>query len=78
VRWTFDRYLLEAVFYKAEHPEQRLGQAYFNILVRIRPLLAESIRWGALDPFHSDDRFPQFLNHVSAFWDFYDREEGES
>jgi hypothetical protein len=39
-----------------EHPDWRRGQALFNALHGIDPVLADRIRGTAADPFHSDSR----------------------
>jgi hypothetical protein len=38
----------------------RAGQAAFNFLHDLNPELAEQIRGTQLDPFHLDDRLPEF------------------
>lgn len=44
-----------AVQYKHEHPAQRLGQVYFNVLHVMRTDLANEIRGTAFDPFYKKD-----------------------
>lgn len=60
----FSNYLYAVERACHEHPEWRLGQTYFNILFRMDPVLADSIRSGKLDPFYLDKRIPEFLKFV--------------
>jgi hypothetical protein len=43
-----------------EYPEWRYGQALFNALHRMDPVLANKIRSGPSDPFHDDGRIEAF------------------
>lgn len=44
----------------------RKGQAAFNALYSLAPGWADSIRGGKLDPFHRDDRLPEFYAFVDS------------
>jgi hypothetical protein len=47
----------------------RLGQAAFNILIDVRPDLAERVRGKVtLDPFYKDANLPAFLEWVASHW----------
>jgi hypothetical protein len=41
--------------------DQRNGQAYFNAAYSIDSAWADSVRATDLDPFHKDDKVPDFL-----------------
>lgn len=43
------------------YPQYRVGQAYFSCLQDLAPELAEMVRGGPVDPFHHDERIPDFL-----------------
>jgi hypothetical protein len=60
----FTDYQRQVVDYHRAHPEQRNGQAHFNVLYQMNPHLADEIRGTVLDPFHRDDRVPAFLTVV--------------
>jgi hypothetical protein len=49
---------------------QRAGQATFNALAQLAPVIAEEVRATPLDPFHRDERLP-------AFWAYVDRRLAE-
>lgn len=49
------------------HPEWRVGQAYFNILHRLHPEVADAVRGTSKDPFYNDTRIPAFLDEVAAY-----------
>lgn len=49
---TYEEYLAAIGDYRVTHPEQRAGQASFNVLVQLRPDLSEDIRGTVLDPFY--------------------------
>jgi hypothetical protein len=60
-------FLAELVAYQSAHPEQRAGQAHFNVLHRLHPELANEIRGDRmLDPFHVDERVQAFREFVMA------------
>lgn len=46
--------------YRAQHIEQRQGQASFNVLYLNRNKWSNEIRSTDLDPFFYDDRLPAF------------------
>lgn len=48
-----------------EHPQQRIGQAYFNAYAIAYPVQANRIRCTVLDPFHDDSRLGAFLEAVA-------------
>lgn len=49
------------------HPEWRPGQAAFNAFHRIDPAGADKIRSTAFDPFHVDDRLPNFWQWLAGY-----------
>lgn len=52
--------------YLLEHPEQRFGQAAFNVLHEIAPWVAETLAGDPdLDPFHRNDNMPTFMAYIS-------------
>lgn len=57
---SFQGYLDAVVASRTEHPEWRLGQAFFNVLYELRPDLAERARATEFDPFYND-RILDFL-----------------
>jgi hypothetical protein len=50
--------------YQKQFPAWRKGQAFFNALMELSPLLAEEVRGTDLDPFHIDDKVEAFLMWV--------------
>ena len=46
----------------------RRGQFAFNVLLDYKPIIAESVRGTSFDPFHDDERLPQFFEHVTKCW----------
>ena len=52
------------------HPEWREGQAYFNLLAKDYPEIAEKIRGTEYDPYYADhmknpqERIDKFLNYI--------------
>lgn len=50
----------------ADHPEERMGQCYFNALYAVEPELADEIRGTADDPFYDDGCIPEFMGLVCA------------
>jgi hypothetical protein len=60
----FTRYQNRVDRYRKEHPEQRYGQAAFNVLYDERPELANQVRATLLDPFHVDERLTAFLRFI--------------
>lgn len=68
MRKTFTDFLYEVSREKAEHPEWRIGQTYFNVLRDMHLGLAEEIRSGTYDPFYRDETLPEFLIFVAENW----------
>jgi hypothetical protein len=58
--------------YIADHPEQRIGQAVFNVLAEVRPDLAERIRGTELDAFYSNPDYQD--GKLDAMGEFIDKE----
>lgn len=48
----------------SEHPDWRWGQALFNALYTLDPVLANQIRGTAADPFNDVIRAPEFMEAV--------------
>jgi hypothetical protein len=47
----------------------RIGQAAFNVLVDVRPDLADRVRGSfQLDPFHKDANLPALLEWIFLHW----------
>ena len=51
------------------HKNQRKGQRAFNLLYKVRPRLAKSIRDTYDDPFYKDEILPYFLSRIEKDWD---------
>lgn len=49
------------------YPDWRPGQAAFNAFHRIDPAGADKIRSTAFDPFHVDDRLPDFWQWLAGY-----------
>lgn len=49
------------------HADWRPGQAAFNAFHRIDPAGADKIRGTAFDPFHVDDRLPDFWQWLAGY-----------
>lgn len=47
---------------RKEYPRWRKGQTMFNVLLDLRPDIAERIRSTELDPFHRDEVVPKLLD----------------
>jgi len=65
---TYKEYVAAVDQKIAELPYWRAGQAAFNVLWDIRPDLANEIHTSKLDPFHRDDRLPEFYEWVEENW----------
>jgi hypothetical protein len=65
--YTFEEYLAVAKT-TTKHPSLRKGQAYYNALHSMHPVLARQICGGDLDPYHDDNLIPAFLSYVEAHW----------
>lgn len=48
--------------------EWRVGQTYFNLLRSVAPRIADEIKSGPHDPFHSDSISTSTHLHVSQMW----------
>lgn len=66
---TFAQYLLEVGYSYYFNKEWRYGQTCFNVLYELDPELANQIRGTDLDPFHLDERVPEFLAKVRDEFD---------
>lgn len=65
---TYEEYV-EAVSDKLDTlPYWRKGQAAFNVLWEVRPDIANEVHTTKLDPFHRDDRLPEFYEFVKENW----------
>ena len=64
----FSDYLLEVSYSYVRQFELRYGQTCFNVLYLLDPDLADSIRGTDLDPFHNDNRVPEFLKRLRDEW----------
>ena len=47
--------------YMSHHPDQRLGQAAFNMLYEIFPEEVGRLRGSMVDPFYNDNKINNFL-----------------
>jgi hypothetical protein len=61
-------YAYAAAKYQAEHPEQRLGQAHFNVLRTFDPEFADEITGTELDPFYDDGNLGPMLDALGRRW----------
>lgn len=67
---TFEDFLKAVEDAHRTYPTWRTGQAAFNVLHRIRPMLAESIRGNwSIDPFHRDHNLDVFYDFVHSNWE---------
>jgi hypothetical protein len=70
---NFVKYLEDVVnTYDEAYPHLRWGQTYFNVLCKYAPNLALNLQGTDLDPFCSDHKIPQFIEHVKERWSMYD------
>lgn len=53
-------------------PSWRTGQTAFNILVQVRPDIAEMVRGSLYDPFYQDSRLAGFYDFVLRHWEVSD------
>jgi hypothetical protein len=53
----------------AESRDLRLGQVYFNLLMLIRPDLAEMLRGSLRDPFYKEHISAETEEIVASKWD---------
>jgi hypothetical protein len=49
-------------------PDWRQGQAAFNALCKVSPILAEEVRGSLRDPFYQDSRLDAFYEYVELNW----------
>lgn len=59
----FKTFLDEWCVFQERHPEQRVGQAAYNVAYHLwgrEPVLD----FGTADPFYNDDNLPAFLNLI--------------
>lgn len=64
---TYWDYVAEVGKARYLFPNWRLGQAYFNVLARLRPDLADDIR-QEVDPFYDDELVSEFARRVLENW----------
>jgi len=55
-------------FYSAHHPNERKGQALFNVLAKVRPDLSEQIRGTPFDPFYKDSVIESCSLWIEQHW----------
>lgn len=67
---TFKDFVIHGADYANQmaYHKWRKGQSLFNLLVRIRPDLAEMIRGSDYDPFNRDERLPDFYDFLIRHW----------
>lgn len=55
--------------YRAEHPEQRAGQAAYNVLYEFDPEAARQVHGTPLDPYECDyETLNEFRSWLRARW----------
>ena len=60
----FSEYFKTVSSMVVEHPEWRIGQTYFNVLLDFYPNIAEEVRGTEFDPFYQDGQIEKFLAFV--------------
>lgn len=60
----YTQYLMYVARYMRLNPQQRRGQAHFNVLYIGHPSIANMIRGSEIDPFYDDSRLVEFLESV--------------
>lgn len=65
---TYEEYVAAVTNKLKDYPTWRQGQAAFNMLWEMRPELADQVHTSKLDPFHRDDRLPEFYEWVEDNW----------
>lgn len=65
---TFQEFIHAVQLYRMKYTQQRVGQAFFNVLYEVRPDISEQVRATTLDPFYRNDRVAPFLRFVKANW----------
>lgn len=66
--YDFGRFLERASRHKAENPQMRAGQAFYNVLHSVDTQLADKIRSTSVDPYYDDSRLAGFLSYVYQAW----------
>ncbi len=61
---NYEEFLEAAMRYRYRYPEQRVGQAFFNALVKPHTGLAEQIYGTLMDPYYDNRNLPAFLQKV--------------
>lgn len=62
----YEQYLAMVAGCRALYPDQRAGQAHFNVLSEEYPDIADQM---STDPFYDDARLPAFLVQVESLMD---------
>lgn len=60
----FEELLKAHVYLLNKNPYLRIGQAFFNVLSRRHPELADEIRAASIDPFHNNSVLPKAMAYV--------------
>lgn len=60
---TYIEFLRRLHAYKYHNPEQRLGQAAFNLMLELCPDQANKYRATKLDPFYNNDVIGLFIKN---------------
>lgn len=68
-KYSFKDFQKEATDLKQYPKSWRPGQIAFNLLFEKRPDLSEQIRGGMLDPFHLNERLPEFFMWCNKHWE---------
>lgn len=63
---TLAEYWAKVDEYNLQNPQQRQGQAAFNVLMMVRPDLSEQIRGTRLDPFYKMST--DFMDFITENW----------
>lgn len=66
----YDEYIDAVAEYMERHPDQRSGQAHFNVLYfqAFDPEFADQIRGEELDPFYKSSKVPEFIKALRRRW----------
>lgn len=65
---TFSHFLMEVAHVYHASLDYRFGQTCYNVLFNLDPDLATSITGTPIDPFHDDEKVPEFLKRVRDEW----------
>ncbi len=57
-----------ARYHESEDGNLRYGQAYFNLLQELFPVVADAIRGTEYDPFHKDEVSAATRERIEALW----------